>query len=204
MYLFRKTYFLFLFVIFSGILSAQHDTSIVLLKDIDPTIAQDVRYATTNNFTGQVLYPTDKVYLRKIAADSLAKANKYLKEKYGLRIKIFDGYRPLSVQKKMWKVYPNADFVADPKKGSRHNRGAAVDITLIDSTGKELDFGSAYDEFSKKSRRNYKGLSKEAVKNRSILDEAMVKYGFIPLSSEWWHFDFNHWRRYSILDVEIK
>jgi D-alanyl-D-alanine dipeptidase len=199
-----KTYLLILFVVFSGILSAQHDTSIVLLKDIDPTIAQDVRYATTNNFTGQVLYPTDKVYLRKIAADSLAKANKYLKEKYGLHIKIFDGYRPLSVQKKMWKVYPNADFVADPKKGSRHNRGAAVDITLIDSTGKELDFGSAYDEFSKRSRRNYKGLSKEQTKNRAMLDEAMTKYGFIPLSSEWWHFDFNHWRRYSILDVEIK
>jgi D-alanyl-D-alanine dipeptidase len=196
--------FLLIFLMAAGITAAQHDTSIVLLKSIDSTIVEDVRYATTNNFTGKILYPTNKVYLRKIAADSLAKANKYLKEKYGVRIKIFDGYRPLSVQRIMWKVYPNADFVADPNKGSRHNRGAAVDITLIDSAGKELEMGSAYDEFSKRSRRNYKGLTKQEAKNRAMLDEALVKYGFIPLSSEWWHFDFNHWRRFALLDVEIK
>lgn len=200
----RLSKLLIIFLSAGGFASAQHDTSIVLLKKIDSTIVEDVRYATADNFTGKVLYPTNKVYLRKVAADSLAKANKYLQEKYGLRIKIYDGYRPLSVQRIMWKAYPNEDFVADPNKGSRHNRGAAVDVTLIDSAGNELEMGSAYDEFSSKSRRNYTGLSKQAAKNRAILDEALIKYGFVPLSSEWWHFDFNKWRRFSLLDVEIK
>lgn len=187
-----------------GCIFAQSDTSIVYIGDVDSTIRMDVRYATTNNFTGKVLYPTSKVYLRKVVADSISKVQKYLQDKYGLGLKIFDGYRPLSVQWKLWQTVPDERYVADPRKGSRHNRGAAVDLTLIDSMGNELDMGTPYDDFTEKAHRDYKNFSEQVIKNRSILDEAMLRYGFEPLSTEWWHFDFTGWSRFSILDVTIK
>lgn len=182
---------------------AQSDTSIVPLRSIDSTIVFDVRYATTNNFTGKVLYPTDKVYLRKVVAEKLSLAEKYLMDNYKLRLKVFDGYRPLSVQKKLWETVQDENFVANPAKGSRHNRGAAVDLTLIDSLGNELQMGTPYDDFSEKAHRDYNGFSDQVKKNRKILDEAMIKYGFEPLRTEWWHFDYSGWKNYSVLDVEI-
>ena len=185
-------------------LNAQSDTSIVPLWSIDSTIVTDVRYATTNNFTGKVLYPTNKVYARKVVAEALSKAHRDLLKNYNLRIKIFDGYRPLSVQKKMWKIYPDDRYVANPAKGSRHNRGAAVDITIIDSMGIELEMGTEYDNFTVKAHPSYTNLPQEVLENRRLLSNTMIKYGFRPITSEWWHFDFNGWRRFSILDVEIK
>lgn len=185
-------------------LFSQEDTTIVFLRDVDSTFSFDVRYATTNNFTGKILYPTDKIYLRKAAADSLRKVNQFLKKEYKLRLKIFDGYRPLSVQKFMWSIFPDDRYVANPKTGSRHNRGAAVDLTLIDTTGRELDMGTAYDDFTEKAHSNYKDLPEKILANRKILSDAMQKFGFIPLESEWWHFDFKDWKKYSILDIEIK
>ncbi|MGE5409341.1 MAG: M15 family metallopeptidase [Clostridiales bacterium] len=184
--------------------AAISDTSIVPLRSIDSTIVFDVRYATTNNFTGKILYPTSKVYLRKTVAEKLSEAEKYLIEKYNLRLKVFDGYRPLSVQKKLWEIVPDENFVANPAKGSRHNRGAAVDLTLIDSLGNELEMGTPYDDFTKKANRNYPDLSDLERRNRSILDEAMEKFGFEPLMTEWWHFDYSGWKNYSVLDVQIK
>lgn len=106
-----------LFFVCSFTLNAQSDTTIVLLSEIDSTIVQDVKYATTDNFTGIILYPTGKVYLRKVVAEKLSAANKFALDKFGYSIKIFDGYRPRSVQYKMWEVYPNPNYVADPKKG---------------------------------------------------------------------------------------
>jgi len=185
-------------------LNAQSDTSIVLLWSVDSTIVTDVRYATTNNFTGKILYPTNKVYARKIVAEALAKAHKYLKNNYNLRIKIFDGYRPLSVQKKMWEIYPDDRYVANPAKGSRHNRGAAVDITLIDSLGFQLEMGTEYDNFTVKAHPSYKNFPKKVLNNRKLLSNTMMKFGFNPITSEWWHFDFHGWKRFSILDIEIK
>lgn len=195
---------LFLFFFTSIPLFSQEDTTIVFLRDVDSTFSFDVRYATTNNFTGKILYPTDKIYLRKAAADSLRKVNQFLQKEYKLRLKIFDGYRPLSVQKFMWSIFPDDRYVANPKTGSRHNRGAAVDLTLIDSTGRELNMGTAYDDFTEKAHSNYKDLPEEILANRKILSYAMQKFGFIPLESEWWHFDFKDWKKYSILDIEIK
>ena len=194
-------FIIFLFTFIS--LNAQSDTSIVPLSSIDSTIVTDVKYATANNFTGQVLYPTDKVYIRKIVGEALAKVQAYLLENYNLQIKVFDGYRPLSVQKKMWKIMPDDRYVANPAKGSRHNRGAAVDLTLIDSTGSELEMGTEYDNFTKKAHYDYPNLSEEVKSNRKILLDAMVKFGFSPIESEWWHFDFNGWKKFSILDYQI-
>ena len=191
-------------ILLSSFLYAQSDTLIVPLRSIDSTIVMDVRYATTNNFTGKVLYPTDKVYIRKIVGVALSKVQDELLEKYNYRIKIFDGYRPLSVQKKMWEIMPDNRYVANPAKGSRHNRGAAVDVTIIDSTGTQLAMGTEYDNFTEKAHYAYKDFPKEVLHNRKLLRETMIKYGFHPITTEWWHFDFNGWNKFSILDVEIK
>lgn len=184
-------------------IKAQHDTSIVFIWNIDSTIVMDVRYATENNFTGKVLYPTDKVYIRNIAGKALAEANKYLKENYNLRIKIFDGFRPISVQRIMWEIMPDDRYVADPSKGSRHNRGAAVDVTLIDNSGTELDMGTGYDNFTEVAHFNYSDLSDEVKSNRLLLRETMIKFGFVPIETEWWHFDFGGWEKFNIIDFEM-
>ncbi len=192
----------FLLLLFTGFQSlfSQTDTNLVYLGDVDSTIATDVRYATKNNFTHQVLYSTDRVYLRKIVAEHLKQVNNYVKEKYGLQLKVFDGYRPLSVQKKMWAIVPDSRYVANPKNGSRHNRGAAVDVTLIDSLNNELDMGTGFDDFTEKAHFDYPDLTPEQKKNRKILRQAMEKFGFVGLKTEWWHYDFKGWRKFHILD----
>jgi len=200
----RNIILVLLFFILGINIFAQNDTTIVLLKSIDSTIVCDVKYATKDNFTKQVLYPTGKVYIRKIVGEKLAEINKYLKKNYNLSIKVFDAYRPLSVQKIMWKIMPNTNYVASPKKGSRHNRGAAVDLTLIDANGKEVDMGTPYDDFTQKAHSSYKNLPAEIYNNRMILQKAMKKFGFVPIESEWWHFDFKGWSKFSILDEPIK
>jgi len=183
---------------------AQVDTAIVFLGDIDSSFVYDVRYATENNFTGKILYQSTKIFLRKSAADSLKKVNEYLKNNYNLRLKIFDGYRPLSVQNFMWSVFPDENYVANPSKGSRHNRGAAVDLTLVDMNSKELNMGTGYDDFTEKAHSNYKNLPEQILKNRNILINTMQRFGFHPIETEWWHFDFKDWKNYSVLDIEIK
>lgn len=194
----------FLLLLFlSSFVFAQEDTLIVSLKSVDSTIVQDVRYATDNNFTNQVLYPSAKVFLRKIAAEHLAQANEYLKRNHNLRIKIFDGFRPLFVQKIMWEILPDDRYVADPAKGSRHNRGAAVDITLIDADGNELDMGTPYDDFTERASFASRDVSEKAYGNRKLLRETMIQFGFVPLETEWWHFDFKDWKNFGILDTGI-
>ncbi len=183
---------------------SQSDTAIVLLSSIDPEIVQDVKYATEDNFTGKILYPTAKVYLRKITAEKLSQASDYLEKNHGLRIKIFDGYRPHSVQIRMWEIFPNPNYVANPAKGSKHGRGAAVDITLIDKNGNELDMGTPYDTFNEKAHFASENISATARKNRDLLRSVMKKFGFKGISTEWWHFDLIGWEKYSILDIPIK
>lgn len=192
-----------LLLLFSSFVFAQNDTLIVPLRAIDSTIVQDVRYATANNFTKQVLYPSAKVFLRKVAADNLAKANEFLKNNHNLRIKIYDGFRPLFVQKIMWQILPDDRYVADPAKGSRHNRGAAVDVTLIDTDGNELDMGTPYDDFTERASFASKDVSEKAYSNRKLLRETMIQFGFVPMETEWWHFDFKEWKKFGILDMGI-
>ncbi len=172
---------------------------IVDLLSLDSTFVLDIRYATANNFTKTVLYPSAKAKLRREAAESLVSVQRELKGK-NLRLKIYDGYRPLAIQWKLWEVVPNEDFVANPKKGSRHNRGAAVDLTIIDSLGNELEMPTGYDDFTEKASQQFMDLSVEALKNRALLKDAMMNHGFQPIKSEWWHYDFTGWEQFDILD----
>jgi D-alanyl-D-alanine dipeptidase len=122
-------------------------------------------------------------------------------ERQGLGLKVYDCYRPLSVQKKFWALVPDERYVADPAKGLRHNRGAAVDLTLVDAKGDELPMPTPYDDFTDKAHRDAKDVQPEAVRNRQILERAMVRHGFIPLPTEWWHFDGPGWESYPVLDI---
>lgn len=176
---------------------------LVDVKNLDPRILVDIRYATADNFMKRVLYPANRAMLRESVARRLSRVQDELAG-MGLGLKVYDGYRPLSVQKMMWKVMPNPEFVANPAKGSRHNRGAAVDVTLIDADGRELEMPSAYDEFNERARTDYAGGSETARRNRDLLIATMRKHGFRVLKSEWWHFDAPGWERYSVLDVPLK
>lgn len=186
-----------------ALLSGCRQDDLVDLEQVIPGIVLDIRYATTNNFTGQQLYPFAKCYLRRPVAEKLRAAQTELAT-MGLALKIFDAYRPLSVQRKMWAIVPNPDYVADPKKGSRHNRGAAVDVTLIRlADGAELPMPTPYDDFTKKAHREFMDLPADALRNRALLEQVRVKHGFVGLPAEWWHFDDKDWKRYPILDVEV-
>lgn len=176
---------------------------LVELVALDPTIRLDVRYATKNNEFGRPFYSEARAFLQRPAAEALARVNRALKAKgYGLLV--FDGYRPWSVTKQFWDLTP-ADkkvFVANPRNGSRHNRGGAVDLTLFHlETGKEADMGGAYDEMTKRSYVTYEDGPKEALARRDLLRGAMEKEGFFVYPFEWWHFDWKDYREYPVLDV---
>ena len=174
----------------------------VEVKKVIPSLVLDIRYATTNNFTGQKLYDSNRSFLRRAVAEKLRSAQKEFNQA-GLGLKLFDAYRPISVQKKMWAIYPDEDYVANPAKGSRHNRGAAVDVMLIDLRDKkELLMPSGYDEFSEKAHRNYTNAPEQEIHNRELLERIMEKHGFTGLPMEWWHFDDVNWKTYELLDID--
>ena len=184
--------------------SASSASTLIEIIKVNPTIKLDIRYATTNNFMGKVLYPSARCYLRASVAEKLNRVQKELRSK-GLGLKIFDAYRPLSVQKKLWDACPDERYVAHPKKGSKHNRGSAVDLTLIDlKTEKELEMPSAFDDFTAKAHRVYSAMRSDIVrKNCRLLEDVMVKHGFVPYKYEWWHFDDSNWELYDLLDVSF-
>jgi D-alanyl-D-alanine dipeptidase len=159
------------------------------LKSLDTTFVYDLRYATTNNFVHKKMYPCSKCFVRREVAIALLKIQKELKKK-GLGLKFFDCYRPGKVQKELWKIVPDPRYVADPKKGSMHNRGVAVDLTIVDSNGKELDMGTPFDYFGKKAYHSYRQLPDTVLKNRMFLKTIMEKYGLEPITSEWWHYSY--------------
>lgn len=181
-------------------LSVSMADPIIDAKKLDFSLVLDIRYATKNNFTHTQVYPEARCCLRKPVAEALSRVQSSLKIR-GLRLKIFDCYRPFSVQKKFWELVPDERYVADPKKGSRHNRGAAVDVTLIDSSGNEVEMPSQYDDFSEKAHRNYKLASKSAIANRTLLEKAMEREGFVGFETEWWHFDHKSWQGYAVEDL---
>lgn len=169
-----------------------------------PGVVLDVRYATTNNFMHQQLYPVAVAFLRREPAEALRDVQTELASR-NLGLKIFDGYRPYRITERMWEPIKNPDFVADPAKGSRHNRGAAVDLTLIDrSTGRELPMPTPYDDFTPRARQDYDELPPEVVANRALLREVMIAHGFDPLPSEWWHFDYRGWQEFELMDVPLQ
>ena len=175
---------------------------LVDIRTVNPNIRLDIRYATANNFLKRKLYSTAKCALRSSVAQKLAIVQTDL-EKIGLGLKVYDCYRPFSVTKQMWEVLPNPNYVANPARGSRHNRGAAIDLTLVDRTGKELEMPTPFDDFTTKAHRNYAGGSAQSRKNRQLLEDAMKKQGFIGITTEWWHFDSEDWQKFAILDIPL-
>lgn len=173
----------------SNALSAERsDTTFVNLKEYSSDFVYDMKYATEDNFLKAKVYDCAECFLRLKTVKALIEANnKFIKK--GYKIKIFDCYRPLDIQKKMWEIVPDPEYVANPAKGSIHNRGGAVDITLVDASGKELDMGTPFDFFGAEAGHNYPNLSDEVKENRKLLKKIMLKKGFNSFDSEWWHYN---------------
>ncbi len=173
---------------------------LVELVTLDPTIRLEVRYASTNNFMGEVFYTQARAFLQRPAAEALVRAHRWLGVRgYGLLI--HDGYRPWYVTKMFWEATPETlrTFVADPSRGSRHNRGCAVDLTLYDlATGEPVEMPGGYDEFSPRSFADYGGGTSRQRWHRGLLRQAVEAQGFTANPTEWWHFDYRDWRRYRI------
>jgi len=184
-------------------------SDLVELIKLDTTIHLDIRYATSNNLTGRPVYKEARAFLQRPAAEALVKINTELKS-LGYGLLVFDGYRPWSVTKLFWDLTSeeNKKFVADPKKGSRHNRGCAADLSLYDlATGKEIEMTGVYDEMSERSYPNYTGGTEEQRKMRDLLRSKMEAQGFTVFDYEWWHFDYKDWKDYRITNIpfsEIK
>ena len=179
---------------------------LVELVQLDRSIKLDLRYATTNNFTGRVLYNQARAFMVEDAAQALLRAHR--KAAAGGRgLAIFDAYRPWAVTKQLWDATEPAkrDYVANPKRGSRHNRGCAVDLTLYSLvSGQQLEMPSGFDDFSTRAHRDYAGGTAEQTSNRAILEGLMVAEGFLPMSNEWWHFDYRDWEKYPVLDIAFE
>jgi len=159
------------------------------LKSYIPGLQVELRYATENNFTGKVIYAFAEARLRKGTADKLAKVQQILQDR-GLGLKVWDAYRPAAAQFVLWETVPDPRFVADPTTGySNHSRGNAVDLTIIDEAGNELEMPTAFDDFSSLASRAYTGISETARHNALLLEKLMVSNGFVPNPDEWWHFD---------------
>jgi D-alanyl-D-alanine dipeptidase len=164
------------------------DTTFVNLKEYSSDFILDMKYATEDNFLKTKVYDCGSCNLRLKTVTALIEANKAFQKK-GYKIKIFDCYRPLEVQKKMWDIVPNANYVANPTRGSIHNRGGAVDITLVDESGNELDMGTKFDFFGPESSHDNKNLPKEVLRNRKLLKKIMTRNDFESFDSEWWHYN---------------
>lgn len=178
-----------------------HD--LVPIETVQPPCLPEVRYATRHNFTGKVLYPIPRVFLHRDAARALSRVQRDLQRR-GLGLKIWDAYRPLSVQRKMWNLIRDERYVSNPAKNKgRHTRGTAVDVTLVDKLGRELPMPSDFDDFSARAHRDYRGGTPEQRRNRQLLESVMQRHGFTGYPTEWWHFDLADWEKYPPLDIPI-
>lgn len=208
----RFTAQVFCFILFSSALFAQNappreenkrEADLVELIKLDKTIKLDIRYARTDNFVGKVVYDEARAFLQKPAAEALLRVHKKLK-KQNLGLVIFDGYRPWSVTKIFWEVTPEdkRKFVANPKTGSKHNRGCAVDLSIYDrKTGKLVEMPSDFDEFTERASPDYRGGTEKERANRDLLRSLMEAEGFTVNANEWWHFDYKNWQEYAIYDI---
>ena len=183
--------------------AARADGVLVELKQEIPDVVLDLRYATPDNFLHQQVYPDgarcllhqDTVALLKKAADAL--------RKQGFRLKLFDCYRPRAVQFQMWAILPKPGYVADPKKGSNHNRGTAVDLTLVKADGTDVEMPTEFDNFTKAAHHGYEGATLAAKQNRETLRAAMEGAGFKKNRMEWWHYDLPGATKYAIQDEPL-
>ena len=183
--------------------SATRRPDLVELVKLDPTIKLDIRYAGTKNFLGKPVYKEARAFLQRPAAEGLVAAHRDLAaHSYGLMI--HDGYRPWRITKLFWDMTSGSqrEFVADPKTGSKHNRGCAVDLTMYDlATGAIVQMPGEYDEMTRRSYPDYPGGPPEARARRDLLRQAMERHGFTVEPNEWWHFNYKDWQQYPILDI---
>ncbi|MFO7575739.1 MAG: M15 family metallopeptidase [Bacteroidales bacterium] len=174
------------------------------LEEVIEDVRLDIRYATENNFTGEVIYTKPKAYVRKPVGEALKRVHDSL-EVHGLGVLVYDAYRPYSATVRFYEVYPDTVFVANPKYGSKHNRGCAVDVSLFDrATGDEMLMPTEFDEFSERAHHEYMNLPEEAINNRALLTGVMMHFGFTPYPSEWWHFDFTGWQNYPLMNISFE
>ena len=181
----------------------KREADLVELIKLNKTFKLDIKYATADNFVGRAVYPEARAFLQRPAAEGVVRVHKLLK-KEGLGIVVYDGYRPWSITKLFWEVVPEdkRKFVADPAKGSKHNRGCAIDLSIYNlKTGRAVPMPSAYDEFTERASPDYKGGSDEERANREKLRQLMEAAGFTVNPNEWWHFDLVGWERYAIYDI---
>jgi D-alanyl-D-alanine dipeptidase len=176
------------------------ETTLVNLKDVDHSWIIDAAYSKADTFLQQAIYPKNELYLIQDVAIRLHRVEIHLRAK-GLGLKILDAYRPLSLQRKMWNRIQDDRYVANPATGSRHNRGCAVDVTLVNANNEEIEMPTPYLDFSEKSHRDYCDAPVELIQNRETLEHAMKHEGFIPLHEEWWHFDDPDWENYPVMDI---
>lgn len=182
------------------------DLELCEIKNVIPSIQLDIKYATKDNFSGVAVYNQARAFGRKPVVEALLKIQTELKKEC-LGLKIFDAYRPYAVTVKFWKVTPidKKEFVANPKTGSRHNRGCAVDLTIIDlKTGKELEMPTAYDSFAKEASPTYQDIFPIQKKNRDFLINIMESNGFKVIKNEWWHYDFRGWEKFPLMDIPFE
>jgi zinc D-Ala-D-Ala dipeptidase len=177
---------------------------IVALAGFIPGLRLDIRYATSDNLMHRPVYLLPLAFLRRPAAEALLTIQKEL-QALGYGLKVYDGYRPYRVTVMFFEAWHDSNFVASPFTGSRHNRGCAVDLTLIDlSTGNELTMPTVYDSFTKEAAADFPDIAPAALKNRKLLQEVMLRHGFLIYPSEWWHFDFAGWKNYPVMDLTFE
>jgi zinc D-Ala-D-Ala dipeptidase len=187
-----------------ALVAADPELELVDLAEAVPGARLDLRYATEDNFMGRPLYPVARAFLRRPAAEALAAAHAELAAQ-GLGVKVFDAYRPYRVTVAMWEQIGDPDYVADPAQGSRHNRGAAVDVTLFElDGGRELLMPTPYDDFTRRAHHDFGELPEQVLANRALLRRTLERHGFAPLASEWWHYDFAGWQRFPLMDLSLE
>ncbi len=180
------------------------DKELVNLEKFIPGIVLDIRYATIHNFTGEKIYTLARAYARKPVAEALKRAQEDFR-KQGVGIKIYDAYRPYAATVKFYETYRDTTYVASPYKGSRHNRGCALDMTIVDlKTGTELPMPTEYDSFKKEAWPSTPVNDPVIRKNRQLLISVMEKHGFKVNASEWWHFDFVGWEKFEVMDIDFE
>ncbi|MHB1128191.1 MAG: M15 family metallopeptidase [Bacillota bacterium] len=194
-------FLLFGLVLFpSSTMAAEGNKDLVDLSEFIPDLIVEIKYATTDNFTGIVLYESEKAKLRKPVAEKLKNAQRQFRE-MGYSLKVWDAYRPPEVQFKLWEIQPDARFLVNPTKGfSNHSRGTAIDVTLVDNNGNELPMPSEFDFFGKEANRDYSEVTPGKAANAKLLEKVMVKNGFTSIWNEWWHFDDAGSKQYPVIE----
>lgn len=192
------------FQTYKAALKKNPNLELVDIKKTIPSVVLDIRYATKNNFMQQVMYKQARAFARKPVVEKLKLIQASLRKK-GYGLKIYDGYRPYAVTVSFYEKASDKNFVANPSKGSKHNRGCAIDLSIIDlKTGKDVPMPTPYDSFEAAAAPHYTDLPPQIIKNRDFLINTMQANGFKVIYNEWWHFDFIGWQAYDLMDIPFE